>query len=407
MTPSEMFVADLCTRSFMAPWVHPSPKGRSGNELCDCLMVCGPHVVIISVKDIKYRATGDGVGAKRWHREAVEKSAKQIKGAERFLDRVNTVERLDGRLVSLPPVGERRYHRIAVAMGGRGKVPMAWGDLGHGFVHVCDEWSTGVVLGLLNTITDLVRFLTQIESLVEQGAWFLMHGAGIEDLAAVYLQNDFSLPGFREGDRLPSLWVLEPGLFEAWQESEGYRQLALDVERSFFWDHLIDDLAKDLLSGGMFDLHSGDVTESDLALAEMAQEPRLVRTQLAPAAFEFLSREDAKDGHARTLLGREGRAYVLLLGSSEDRQARSVELAARCLIVRARVPLVHTVVGLATDRPGSSTIGYSTDIVAMHYPDWSEGLEQAANEAISTFGYFSRIEWPRAEEVRQKWSYWK
>ena len=109
MTPSEKFVASLCERSFLRLWTHPNPKGKKNKELCDCLIVCGPHIVIISVKECGYKNTGDKTGWERWEKVAIEKSASQIWGAERWLQTVDKVLRHDGRWVSLPAKAERRY----------------------------------------------------------------------------------------------------------------------------------------------------------------------------------------------------------------------------------------------------------------------------------------------------------
>ena len=156
LTASERLVTRLCRQSFLRLWTHPNPKGKHGKELCDCLIVCGPHIVIISVKDSKYRATDDTAGWKRWTRESIEKSASQIWGAERWLQSVDEIERHDGRRTTLPELSTRRYHRVAVALGGRGKVPLQWGDLGNGFVHICDDYSIGAFFSALDTIGDYV-----------------------------------------------------------------------------------------------------------------------------------------------------------------------------------------------------------------------------------------------------------
>jgi len=147
VTPSEKFVTELCQRAFLKLWTHPNPIGKNGKELCDCLIVCGPHIIIMSVKDIQYKDTGDQVGWERWHRAAVDASVKQIWGAERWLARAEQLIRKDGRLVSLPPKEERKIHRISVSLGAAGQTPLRWGDLGHGFVHVCDEFSLGAMFG--------------------------------------------------------------------------------------------------------------------------------------------------------------------------------------------------------------------------------------------------------------------
>ena len=142
-TPSERMVTQLCQQSFLKLWTHPNPKGKHGKELCDCLIVCGPHIVIISVKYSKYRATDDETGWKRWAKTSIEKSASQISGAERWLQSVDEFESRDGRVICLPDRTNRKYHRVSIALGGRGQVPLQWGDSGRGFVHVCDEFGIG------------------------------------------------------------------------------------------------------------------------------------------------------------------------------------------------------------------------------------------------------------------------
>ena len=102
LTKSEKFVVRLCERAFLRLWSHPNPIGKKGKELCDCLVVCGPHIIIISVKDIEYKDTGDRTGYDRWVKSAIENSADQIFGAERWLEGVSKVTRSDGRIITLP-----------------------------------------------------------------------------------------------------------------------------------------------------------------------------------------------------------------------------------------------------------------------------------------------------------------
>jgi aldehyde:ferredoxin oxidoreductase len=120
LNPSEEFVFNLYKQSFLQLWTHPSPIGKNGKELCDCLIVCGSHIIIISVKKIQYKDTGDITGFERWTKSAIEKSASQIWGAERWLRKVNIIERNDGCKITLPHKSKRKYHRVAVALGGKG-----------------------------------------------------------------------------------------------------------------------------------------------------------------------------------------------------------------------------------------------------------------------------------------------
>lgn len=152
--------------------------GKNGKELCDCFIVCGPHVIIVSVKEIQYREKEDRIGWERWHRAAVEKSADQIWGAERWLRSVDKIGRSDGRIVNLPPKSDRTVHRISVSLGARGQAPVLWGDLGHGFVHVYDELSLTAVFQYLDTITDFISYLSAVETLFNRGMKLMFSGSG-------------------------------------------------------------------------------------------------------------------------------------------------------------------------------------------------------------------------------------
>ncbi|MDT0498844.1 hypothetical protein RM530_15960 [Algiphilus sp. W345] len=387
LTPSEKLVAELCQKSFLRLWTHPNPVGKKGKELCDCLIVCGPHVVIISVKECDYVDTGDKTGWERWEKRAIAKSADQIWGAERWLMSVDTFQRKDGRTVSLPPSGDRRFHRISVSLGGKGQVFIKWGDLGNGFVHVCDEVSVGVLFGELDTITDFVAFLDQSERFVASGVSPIFGGGGIEDLVALYISwgHTFELPDELSGT--PDSMILMNDLWSGLKESDDHKAMKEDLKESYLWDRLIEHYAADLLTDGMFDFNSRELTDDQSALVAMALQPRGHRANLAEAFAEFLTQGERKIA-SRAALGDRNTAFVFLLGPSSDREMRVRELALRCLVIRGTMPGVITVVGIATDQPGTSEIGYSSDIVYMHLPEWSEDDAKKVDGIQRDLGYF-------------------
>lgn len=119
---SEQFVYDICTKSFLSLWSYINPQGKNlSKELCDVLVICDPHIIVISVKDIPLKNTdAPSVDWKHWQRKAIEDSTKQIKGAVRWLDRSEYIVQKDGSQgLKLPLIDQRIYHRIAVAFGGR------------------------------------------------------------------------------------------------------------------------------------------------------------------------------------------------------------------------------------------------------------------------------------------------
>jgi hypothetical protein len=142
----------------------------------------------------------------------------------------------------------------------------------------------------------------------------------------------------------------------------------------------------------MFDMHSKEVTDNELALVTMALESRINRAVLAEALLEFLQKPELKSA-ARMVQGRAGYAYVFTIGKSDDRESRGQELVLRCLVVRGRLPNTHTVVGIATDRPGTSKIGYSSAIVYIHMPEWTAENEQRVRGIQEDLGYFKNVRW--------------
>jgi hypothetical protein len=390
LTASERFVTELCNQSFLSLWTHPNPKGKKNKELCDCLVVCGQHVIIISVKEIEYRDTADSTGWERWVRAAIEKSADQIWGAERWLETVEVIERHDGREVTLPPKGSRRYHRVSVSLGAKGQVPLKWGELGNGFVHVCDEQSVSVLFSTLDTISDFVTFLQSVEDLVRSKVEVLLGGGGIEDFVALYLSWNYSFVLPAPDKVSPDMLVIDGNLWENFAESEDFGHMKKALAKSYAWDNLIDHFARHLLAGTLLDTHKKTSSDNDKALITMALQPRWYRLALAESFLEL--GDTQKNVRARVAKAHGGVAYVYLISTDENRELRAQELALRCVVARNNLLDFHTVVGIATDKPGTSTGSYSSDLVYLHFPIWTSEHAGNAQRVQDELGYFKNMQ---------------
>ena len=263
--------------------------------------------------------------------------------------------------------------------------------MGHGFVHVCDEYSIDIFFTALDTISDFVEFLDASESIIKSDVRLYFDGGGIEDLIALYILHERSFDIGPADQGQPSMIVLSEGIWNTLKASEEFESMKVDLKKSYVWDHLIELLSNDLLSGQMFDMHSKEVTDNELALVTMALEPRLNRAVIAEAWLEFLQNPELKSP-ARMIQGRTGHAYVFTTGSSDDRESRFQELALKCFVVRGKLPNTHTVVGIATDRPGTSS-KYSSDIVYLNISEseWTLENEQRVREIQECMGYFKNI----------------
>ena len=169
--------------------------------------------------------------------------------------------------------------------------------------------------------------------------------------------------------------ILHDDLWKGVSEFDEYKAIQNDLSDSYIWDRLIEQYADDLLTEGMFDMHSKEVTDNELALVVMALQPRGHRAVLAESFMEFLRNPELKVA-SRAAQGYAHTAFVFLVGKSSDREFRARELALRCLVIRGRLPGVTTVVGIA--RPARHIeIGYSSDIVYIHISEWTPESESA------------------------------
>jgi hypothetical protein len=200
-TPSERYLKALCDRAFLSLWSYPSvyrDQGGGGNaskqegkEVCDLLVIFDKHIIIFSDKHCRFAKEGQiGTSWRRWFRSTVKDSARQVRGAERwirtfpnrlFLDRMCTKP----LPIALPDVNMAVFHRIVVAhgisqacrdvMGGNGSLMLTsdivgeeqhvfpfrvgWpDDPAKGFIHVFDDATLYFVLRTLDTVTDFVLF---------------------------------------------------------------------------------------------------------------------------------------------------------------------------------------------------------------------------------------------------------
>lgn len=168
----------------------------------------------------------------RWFKKAVQKSAEQVGGAERWIKNFPNRLYLDKDCkvpfpIHLPDPANATFHRIVVAHdasrayhnkpGGSGSLlldntvvddshlshmPFTIGqiDPAKGYVHVFDDTTLNIVMSTLDTSTDFTAYLTKKEQFLT-GKRFV-HASGEEELLAVYLrklnkvgEHDFIIDG--------------------------------------------------------------------------------------------------------------------------------------------------------------------------------------------------------------------
>lgn len=379
---AEEFVFHICRETFLSLWSYANPLGKNGKELCDILIVCDPDIVIFSVKEIHLTQSEDpATDWERWNRRAVEESAAQAYGAERWIKSATHVIRSDGsRGIGLPSSDKQQIHRVVIALGGKDKVPMVHGDMGKGFVHVFDEISLEIILKELDTISDFLEYLGAKErfyTLGKETPWL----AGEENLLALYLHRGRTLPENYD------VVMFDGDLWKAFIEKPEYQRKKQEDKISYLWDDVIEDIAKDVSKESLE--YSASPDDGEKILRVMARENRFSRRILGKSFADFIRLSSENKVRSRILRSPASIIYVLLAHPhTTDRKYRRAELGVRCFIARGLYLDCHTVIGIATEqsKPG---VGHSFDLCFLYLPQW-EGRHKARMEQLQKeSGFFA------------------
>ena len=386
---SEELVELICRRSFLSLWSTSNPQGKDASkELCDVLIVCDPHVVVVSVKSIALKRTEDPAhGYARWRRKAIDDSAAQLGGACRWLEGADSVVRSDGsKGLRLPPRERRIVHRVAVAFGGEGEVAHSSGDMHGGFVHVFTEETFESILAELDTVIDLTDYLAAKERLLERANGVLIVGTE-RDLLAMYLLQNRSFP---EDD---ALLIIGDDTWEGFSGRDDLARRKAADRVSYFWDGLVERLSGSVVDGWLGP--GGDFDDAELALRQMAKEPRFSRRLLSMKLRDFIEERNRRKIRARVVPSRfEGVVYVFLNTlDEEDREATFRELSGRCYMVRGLYPGARIVVGVAFEWRSDRT--FVMMLYRFEPKEWTSKDQAKAREGVEITGWFKTAEWYR------------
>ncbi len=375
----------------MALWSYANPRGKNGKELCDVLAVCDPDVVIFSVKDLAVGQSANvQIDWERWHRRAIDESAKQIYGAERWLRTATNVIRTDGSLgVPLPNPSRRRVHRVAVALGSLGAVPIYMGDFGKGFVHVLSEDSLDAILVELDTVDDLTSYLLAKEEFVQGRTQVIFQGSE-KDFLAMYLTDGRQLPSGN------NLVVVDDGIWKHFVGRPEYQAKKNADQDSYIWDRIVDRFAQDVLQGRLE--FGSELDQNERGIRVMARENRFARRILGRAFKEFCDLARDNKVRVRMIESPSKVLYVFLARPhGYPREARVAELGNRCFVARGLHPGATTVVGIATEQyaPGK---GFSLDLVHLYLPQWRAEHQEHMEQMRAELGYFTQPQQSRSSE---------
>lgn len=457
-TPSERYLAKLSDRTFLNLWSYPNPfraQKLSGNgegkELCDLLVVCEPHIIVFSEKNITWPNTNLDVAWPRWFRKAVLAAASQLKGAERWIkdfpDRIFLDRECKEKFpLNLPSLEKRRVHRVVVARGaaeacrgyfegGLGTLiidpsikgedhcrpasqtysPFTVGDIDPSgdFVHVFDETALDIVMNELDTISDFTEYLDKRSAFIRSGHLGLAHGE--EDLLAYYAvrmnengEHDFTPPNgviWKDGDIL----AIGPGHYKSYISSPEYSARAKANENSYAWDRLIETFTNHMLGGTSIVLPGFEysLTESEIAVRHMALQNRFLRRSHSEAILGALERGRHGDSFFRAMISPEGSPrhetgfFFLTLkykdwmdetgGYEKYRLMRTHYLKTYAQSFLMKYPRMQRIIGIAMEPPGQGR-GASEDIIYGIQSEWTEIDRQNAQRDCEELGIMRNVQ---------------
>jgi hypothetical protein len=275
---------------------------------------------------------------------------------------------------------------------------------------VLDDASLGIVLSTLDTITDFVGYLERKERFLKSGKLF---GAfGEEDLLGFYLkhvddateEHDFVVP--EDGPVL-----LEEGHWVNYASRPEVQAKSFADRESYLWDEIIEDFARNSVSGTLYWAGSHELSVSERILRILAREPRVRRRMLARSLRERV-RDAPPSGQVsfRSMLpsfpGDPHYVYVVdtpnegVKGNTpayEDYRTRRREILSwYCQAAMEHFTDASRIVGIATE--GGLGHGRSHDLCLLDRANWDQELAEGARDIMARTGWFRSMRVSRGRE---------
>lgn len=352
-TMSEEKLIEFADNAFFGLWSYPniySDEGRSknniGKEVCDLLVIFDKDIIIFSDKAITFNDKKDTkIAWQRWFRKSVIESCTQLFGAEKFIKEHPERLFLDKECSVKFPIKldkHLNFHLVAVTnnisepaikyfeqieKGSSGTLvhsyplkaqecleyPFFVGDLypEKTFVHVLDETALKLLLTELNTATDFIGYLTEKEKVIREKS--LQISAGEEETLAVYFLGDKKIV-LDEIIRNSQVVTIPEGEWKNYKTTFNYQYNLSMKKGSAFWDNLIHNFSKSILSANVGFFGDVEFSMHELGVREIAKESRRSRYYLSK---EFQDKLKTTQPHLRTSrmvesLDESGKFYLFL-----------------------------------------------------------------------------------------------
>jgi hypothetical protein len=426
VTLSERYLNKLCDRTFLSLWSYPGvysneglARNGQGKEVCDLLVIFENNILLFSDKDCQFPNSGNlAVDWNRWFKKSIKKSVQQLWGAEKWIRRYPEQLFLDKFCeqpfpLYLPNIKTAKFHLIAVAhnssercrheLGGNGNLRIQTFkretsnysssehcsqfciediDPNQTFVHILDDISLDTVLDTLNTVSDLVAYLSKKEKLFRSG--LQISAASELEILAYYhkfinehQERDFLI--LHNLDEQQEL-TLNEGYWQEFEQSyERKSKLEADII-SYQWDKIIERFIHYCFKEEMYYTSHSSISEQEILLRLLAKENRFHRRILSEALYSLINSASNSELTTRYIepISSGMNCYVFMvfphfekLTYNQYREERKRVLHERCYIAKLRFPDIQHVVGIATESNLLGKEGRSEDVIYIDLTQWT------------------------------------
>ncbi len=374
---AEDAINELASKSFLREWCYPNPKKHDGKEICDLLIWFDDTVIIMQVKDIKFKEGKEGSYTKK----AFEEPITQLLGAERYLFKVGKDIKLTniyGHTAKFEPNTIDKIHRLVISVGD-GEIPFdPFRKEKEKYIHVFDR-AIVTFMNELDTIPDFCDYLQKKEELLSSSKTPQIVLSSETDLLAEFIDSD------RSFKRLSSLdyVTFDDNVWDGVSNSDWYQSKKEADPISYFWDHLIDIA------------HTCPESEYREVAKELSRLDRFDRR----AASQFFLNAHTKALENKRALRRifpmKQAVYVFVFSPYEmERGYRKAQLGAACYIVRDKYNDGRKIIGIATETGTNALRSY--DFCLLDVAEWTEENRKIAQEAKERFSLFKNTEYHHA-----------
>ncbi|MEL1243995.1 hypothetical protein AAEO56_06955 [Flavobacterium sp. DGU11] len=235
----ENYVNQLAYISYLKYWCYPNPMDITGDkkEICDLLIAFRDVLIIISVKNYNFNGNYE-----RYKRKVIEKSTKQLNGAERKLfgsGRDIYIQHPDREPELFDPKQYSKVYTITINAGEQFEhYELSDNPENKGFITILNKETFEAIIQELDTIKDFVEYLDEREKLLLSDRTVTLKCTE-RDLLAVYLTNAREFPQDYTSRRYKEIILSLEGAWESYDKSQSALLKRKANKTSYFIDQLV------------------------------------------------------------------------------------------------------------------------------------------------------------------------